>query len=108
MRTKIEAVKLSLACWKWLAETGRGKIDWPLYSKIAYDDGHCPCCTVWSGNDKCRGCPLRSKTLCWRGSGEAYDNWDLDIDKKHNAAIIRDALAAWLKKCGAKKSRKEN
>jgi hypothetical protein len=98
MRTKHAAVRLSLECWTWLAETGLTKVEWPRYNEIVDDPCHCPCCTIWSKRDNCRGCPLSSKTLCNAGEGTAYDKWDSGSGKKRNAGVIRDALAAWLRR----------
>ena len=99
--TRQQAIDKSIELWKWLAETGKEKEDYPWPRGKQPIDG-CYLCEYAlqvedreDGEDACSYCPLAINDLnC--GTGNYYD-WDdarTSTDRKKYAALFLEELKA--------------
>ena len=85
--TRKQAIDLSIELWKWLAETGKQKEDWPGWEELGGMGNHCPLCEyaglknrVYKG---CSKCPLSwGEHGCQENPISYYDSWRSVLTKK--------------------------
>lgn len=99
--TKLEAKRISVGLWNWLAETGSADKDaWPDAKKeqISVMRDRCSLCEYFRPNSaanrlSCAGCPLNYEDLVCRDSDHIYSKWSRSDPygsrRKHAKEILR-------------------
>ena len=82
--TSKKSVELSIELWKWLAETGKLKVNWPGWKDYRYMRSDCFMCDYSSRRckkghiaDSCVYCPyyIHYKRTCIELGVSSYDIW---------------------------------
>ena len=94
--TEEQAIDRSIDLWKWLAETGGEKEDWPGWSKYDRIASDCFLCEYDFGNRRitycpqCHTCPYYEKYgySCY-DSGKPYSRWEDAVEDGEDTDIIK-------------------
>lgn len=99
----LEAKRLSVDLWTWLAETGEDKEDWPRHSEIDKLENWCPLCEIFlpsilSNCDE-SDCPLAFDNNDAGGcTGGLFSKWQVTsnrVTRKKLAGRILTLIKAW-------------
>ncbi|KKN64724.1 hypothetical protein LCGC14_0488560 [marine sediment metagenome] len=91
--TEKKAIELTLELWRWLAETGKNKCDWPgweinggIHSKVQDYCFFCEYAVTHRKNGECWACPYQKKFGDCQGQDEdtPYDLWEQARTPKAN------------------------
>jgi len=74
--TKKQAIDRTIILWTWLAETGKGKEDWPEWEKYGETDNDCFLCKyAYPKDTNCEACPYCEMFGDCLEDDAPFENW---------------------------------